>query len=643
MRIVKAIENMTASNQKLMYMCNTRPVLKTGALFSDVTEEYRIPAEPQPGDTVKLRLRTGRYNVDTAYLYVNNQEYEMYRVANNTLFDYYEASVEVAEEKLYYYFKVVSGKNVCFYNQIGAAKELNPFYNFQIMPGFQTPEWAKGAVMYQIFVDRFCDGGAPLLSKKPGLVTHKNWNDLPNEYSNKPLGPNLGHDFFGGNLNGIIEKLPYLKNLGVTVLYLNPIFDAQSNHKYDTGDYTHVDPTFGTNEDFARLCKAARSQGIRVMLDGVFSHTGDNSVYFNRYGLYNSVGAYQSKDSPYASWYRFKNFPEEYDCWWGVKTLPEVEENCPSYRDFIIEDKNSVVAQWIRRGSSGWRLDVADELPDDFIIALRKRVKAENPDAAVLGEVWEDVSNKVAYGQLRSYALGHSLDSAMNYPLRNALLNFFTGKGTSEDFARTVRSLHENYPPQMFYALMNLVGSHDRARVLNVLAGLSGENAPKETWRTLRLDQAHYDMAKRRLKAMFALVCALPGMPTVYYGDEAGMQGAGDPYNRATFPWGQEDGELTDCYRRLIARRRSDPIWRRGELSVLAPHPDVILVVRRIENGRDALGKKARNGAAFFAISRSQESITLLLDSANPALAPFMPLVSEITLSPLLPFYFHVM
>ena len=194
----------------------------------------------------------------------------------------------------------------------------------------------------------------------------------------------------------------------------------------------------------------------------------------------------------------------------------------------------------------------------------------------------------------------------------------------------------------MCYALMNLVGIHDRARVLNVLAGLSGENAPKETWRALRLDQAHYDMAKRRLKAMFALVCALPGMPTVYYGDEAGMQGAGDPYNRATFPWGQEDGELTDCYRRLIARRRSDPIWRRGELSVLAPHPDVILVVRRIENGRDALGKKARNGAAFFAISRSQESITLLLDSANPALAPFMPLVSEITLSPLLPFYFHV-
>ena len=618
--------------------------------------KYRWPQGARPcGSSVRLRLSAPEGSVCTLRLWSDTGEQKLPMRLRGYMDGscLYEVQLPLPQQPviLWYTFMVVTGGQLYWYgnNSYGQGgvgqicEHLPPSYQITVYDkNYTVPSWMHDGIMYQIFVDRFCDGGAPLLSKKPGLVTHKNWNDLPNEYSNKPLGPNLGHDFFGGNLNGIIEKLPYLKNLGVTVLYLNPIFDAQSNHKYDTGDYTHVDPTFGTNEDFVRLCKAARSQGIRVMLDGVFSHTGDNSVYFNRYGLYNSIGAYQSKDSPYASWYRFKNFPEEYDCWWGVKTLPEVEENCPSYRDFIIEDKNSVVAQWIRRGSSGWRLDVADELPDDFIIALRKRVKAENPDAAVLGEVWEDVSNKVAYGQLRSYALGHSLDSAMNYPLRNALLNFFTGKGTSEDFARTVRSLHENYPPQMFYALMNLVGSHDRARVLNVLAGLSGEDAPKETWRTLRLDQAHYDMAKRRLKAMFALVCALPGMPTVYYGDEAGMQGAGDPYNRATFPWGQEDGELTDCYRRLIARRRSDPIWRRGELSVLAPHPDVILVVRRIENGRDALGKKARNGAAFFAISRSQESITLLLDSANPALAPFMPLVSEITLSPLLPFYFHV-
>ena len=558
--------------------------------------KYRWPQGARPcGSSVRLRLSAPEGSVCTLRLWSDAGEQKLPMRLRGYMDGscLYEVQLPLPQQPviLWYTFMVVTGGQLYWYGNnsygqggVGQISEhLPPSYQITVYDkNYTVPSWMHDGIMYQIFVDRFCDGGAPLLSKK------------------------------------------------------------QSNHKYDTGDYTHVDPTFGTNEDFVRLCKAARSQGIRVMLDGVFSHTGDNSVYFNRYGLYNSVGAYQSKDSPYASWYRFKNFPEEYDCWWGVKTLPEVEENCPSYRDFIIEDKNSVVAQWIRRGSSGWRLDVADELPDDFIIALRKRVKAENPDAAVLGEVWEDVSNKVAYGQLRSYALGHSLDSAMNYPLRNALLNFFTGKGTSEDFARTVRSLHENYPPQMFYALMNLVGSHDRARVLNVLAGLSGENAPKETWRTLRLDQAHYDMAKRRLKAMFALVCALPGMPTVYYGDEAGMQGAGDPYNRATFPWGQEDGELTDCYRRLIARRRSDPIWRRGELSVLAPHPDVILVVRRIENGRDALGKKARNGAAFFAISRSQESITLLLDSANPALAPFMPLVSEITLSPLLPFYFHV-
>ncbi len=235
MRIVKAIENMTASKQKLMYMCNTRPVLKTGALFSDVTEEYRIPAEPQPGDTVKLRLRTGRYNVDTAYLYVNNQEYEMYRVANNTLFDYYEASVEVAEEKLYYYFKVVSGKNVCFYNQIGAAKELNPFYNFQIMPGFQTPEWAKGAVMYQIFTDRFCNGDKSndVLNDEYSYIGEHvcqvdDWNRYPAQMDVR--------NFYGGDLKGVWDKLDYLQDLGVEVIYFNPLFVSPSNHKYDIQD-----------------------------------------------------------------------------------------------------------------------------------------------------------------------------------------------------------------------------------------------------------------------------------------------------------------------------------------------------------------------------------------------------------------------
>lgn len=618
------------------------------------SEKYRWPQGARPcGSCVRLRISAPEGANCTLRLWTEKGEEKLPMRLRGYMDDafLYEITLTLPEEPviLWYTFLVDADGEMLWYGNnpegLGGEGQVSPHLppSFQITVydrAYTVPSWMHDGVMYQIFVDRFCDGGAPLLDKKPGLVTHASWDEKPNEYSNAPLGSNLGHDFFGGNLAGVIQKLPYLRKLGVTVLYLNPIFDAQSNHKYDTGDYTHVDPTFGTNEDFVRLCRAARANGIRVMLDGVFSHTGDNSVYFNRYGLYDSVGAYQSKDSPYASWYRFHDYPEEYDCWWGVKTLPEVDENCRSYRDFIIYNEDSVVAQWIARGASGWRLDVADELPDDFICELRARVKLENPEAAVLGEVWEDASNKVAYGQLRSYALGRSLDSVMNYPLRTALLNFFTGRGTARDFARTVNSLHENYPPQMFYALMNLIGSHDRARALNALSGLSGEDAPKETWRVLELDGPHYRMARQRLMALFALVCALPGMPTIYYGDEAGMQGAGDPYNRGTYPWGHEDQELIAFYARTIARRRAEPLWRRGALALLAPHPDVLLVVRRVENGRDALGERAHNGCVLFAINRSQTPLTLLLDPNDPRLAPFARRLGEIALPPLTPIYF---
>ncbi len=617
-------------------------------------EKYRWPQGARPcGSCVRLRLTAPEGASCTLRLWSEQGEKKLPMHLRGYMDGgyLYECMLNLPEEPaiLWYTFLVETGGESLWYgnNEQGlggegrVSRELPPSFQITVYDrDFRVPAWMHDGVMYQIFVDRFCDGGAPLLSKKSGLVTHLRWDELPNEYSNQAVGSNLGHDFFGGNLHGVMEKLPYLKKLGVTVLYLNPIFEAQSNHKYDTGDYTRVDPTFGVNADFERLCRAARAYGIRVMLDGVFSHTGDNSVYFNRYGLYNALGAYQSEDSPYAPWYKFQRFPEEYDCWWGVKTLPEVDENCPSFRDFIIHDENSVVSQWIRRGASGWRLDVADELPDDFICQLRARVKEEDPEAAVLGEVWEDASNKVAYGRLRSYALGRSLDSVMNYPLRAALLDFFTGKGTSDDFARRVNSLKENYPPQMFYALMNLVGSHDRARVLNVLAGRSGEDMPKEAWRGLTLDAPRYEMAKKRLMALFALVCALPGMPCVYYGDEAGMQGAGDPYNRGAYPWGHEDQELVQYYERTIARRKAEPLWRRGEMDLLAPHPDVLFVVRRVENGRDALGRKANNGCVFFAINRGPAPLTLLTDSADPCLAHLTRQVGEITLPPLEPVYF---
>ena len=617
-------------------------------------ESYRWPQGARPcGSCVRLRLSAPEGCTCTLRLWTHAGEQKLPMSLRGYMdgSSLYEYTLTLPEKPLilWYSFIIQKGDETVWYGNneksLGGEGKEYPYQppSFQITvydKDYKTPEWMHDGVMYQIFVDRFCDGGQPLLHKKPGLTIHKNWNEQPHPYCEKPIGHDLKHDFYGGNLLGVMQKLPYLKKLGVTVLYLNPIFEAQSNHKYDTGNYEKIDPTFGTNEDFIALCKAARQHGMRVMLDGVFSHTGDNSVYFNRYGLYDSVGAYQSEESPYYEWYRFKEYPEEYSGWWGIKTLPEIEENTPSYRDFIIHNDNSIIAQWLRRGASGWRLDVADELPDDFVSAIRKRAKEVNPDAAVLGEVWEDASNKVAYGELRTYALGHSLDSVMNYPLRTALLDFFTGKNDAPGFAQAILSLYENYPHPMFYALMNLVGSHDRARVLNVLAGMSGEDQPKETWPKLIPDKAHYEMAKKKLKALFALVCAMPGMPTIYYGDEAGMTGAGDPYNRGTYPWGNEDHDLIHTYEQIIARRKSEPLWRRGTLDILAPHPDVLLIIRGIENGRDALGCRAQNGHVLFAINRSQETIRLLPDLNDPRFLPFAHKLSELTLPPLTPCYF---
>ena len=430
-----------------------------------------------------------------------------------------------------------------------------------------APDWFGRGVSYQIFPDRFCRSRVP---DPAGLVgdrtVHENWQDTP-EYRPDERGEIRNRDFFGGDLAGIISKLDYLKSLGVTTLYLNPIFEAASNHRYNTADYMAIDPMLGTAEDFRALCREAHARGMRVLLDGVFNHTGSASRYFNADGFYPELGAAQSKDSPYYNWYHFTHWPDSYDAWWGIKTLPAVEENQASYRDFIIRSEDSVVRHWLRCGADGWRLDVADELPDDFIAELRQAMDAEKPDCLLLGEVWEDGSNKIAYDRRRKYLLGRETHGLMNYPFRTAALDWLCG-GDAAAFRESMEQLRENYPSPAFYSAMNFLSTHDTPRILTLLGG-EPTPADKAERAAAQLSPAGRELARRRLMLGALLLYTFPGSPTVYYGDEAGMEGYEDPLNRRAFPWGAEDEELLRWYRKLGQLRGGRPSLQQGDICYL--------------------------------------------------------------------------
>ncbi|MBR4728578.1 MAG: glycoside hydrolase family 13 protein [Clostridia bacterium] len=429
-------------------------------------------------------------------------------------------------------------------------------------PAFQTPDWFKGGVLYQIFPDRFCASGTPKTGVPAGRVLRRDWGGQP-LWEPDEDGKIHRYDFFGGDLRGIAEKLPYLQSLGVTAIYLNPIFEAESNHRYDTGDYEKIDPLLGDAADFEALCAAAEKAGIGILLDGVFSHTGANSKYFNKDGRYPTVGAYQGKDSPYFDWYRFIEYPEEYDCWWGVDILPEIDEENEDYIAYMAGE-NGILRRWLRAGARGWRLDVADELPDRFLDALRTAVKTEKPDALIIGEVWEDASNKISYGQRRRYLGGAQLDTVMNYPFAARLIEFAV-TGVAEGFHDAIQEICENYPKPAVDCLMNHIGTHDTCRILNRLATHGSYVSTERERYAGGLDAAERAEGVQLLKMTAAVQFTLPGVPSIYYGDEAGLDGGEDPFNRGCYPWGREDPALLAWYRALGALRRAHPVYIDGD------------------------------------------------------------------------------
>lgn len=494
---------------------------------------------------------------------------------------------------MWYYFILDTPLRKLFYqnnaHNLGGMGELldheDNMRSFQITvydPAYTTPEWTHGAVMYQIFPDRFSRVGKIDFR---GRKAHWNWDEAPQYDIDPSKGYYPADDFFGGNFSGIESKLMYLKKLGVSVIYLNPIFKAYSNHRYDTGDYEQTDELLGTNEEFFNLCEKARILGIRIILDGVFSHTGSDSRYFNREGKYHETGAYQSVNSPYYKWYTFKSYPEEYDCWWGVWSLPCVNEMEPSYREYIL-GANGIVKKWLNAGASGWRLDVADELPDEFIRQLRLSVKECKKDAYILGEVWEDASNKISYSKQRGFLLGDELDGVMNYPLREAVIRLMNSTEDARMFAMRINSLKENYPRPAFYSLMNFLSTHDTPRIMTVMGGApEGKTLSKKQQAEYRLLPDGYTLGLGREKAASMIIYMMPGMACIYYGDEAGMEGYADPFNRAPYCWDKGNDELRSWYASLGRIRKEYRIlFAEGEFDIIGE--SVLLIKREDKNGK---------------------------------------------------------
>ena len=485
--------------------------------------------------------------------------------------DRYRVSLSLSDCGLYFYWFRVA----C------AEEELTVFHDAQNRPSlgegspwqltcygkqYDTPQVWRGGVMYQIFPDRFFQSGTcDTADKLTPFSVHECKADVPRYFPGE--GGKWNNDFFGGNVNGIREQLPYLQELGVTALYLNPIFMAYSNHRYDTADYLRIDPLLGCEADFCALCADAHDRGMQVILDGVFSHTGSDSVYFDQQNRYGG-GAYHDPNSRYRSWYQFQRWPQEYTAWWGVPTLPCVNELDPSYLDYIIEGEDSVIAHWLRAGADGFRLDVADELPDEFIWRLHRRVKELKPDGIVIGEVWEDASNKVSYGVRRTYFTRPELDSVMNYPFRDAILALCCGQLDGGGFAERVMTIAEHYPKPILDCVMNSLSTHDTPRILTLLGEPNPPDSREGRANHTLPDEALARAVERELCAA-ALQFCLPGMACIYYGDEAGMQGFEDPFNRRFYPWGRENSILIEGYRRLGALKREWVALQTGDIRFL--------------------------------------------------------------------------
>ena len=561
-------------------------------LYNSRNEEYKKPfgcIRSEEKCTLRIDIPSDCKTISVRLCIFDEHGFEMLvpfeKKAEADGYERYETEFLLFREGLYfYYFRVETEEsNFSLYRQ-GNGTNIEDGDLWQLTcydKNYVCKEEFAGKVMYQIFPDRFASfGTCNLEGKLEPFVMHESKEETP-VFLPSENGEILNNDFFGGNLNGIKEKLPYIRSLGVGVIYLNPIFMAYSNHRYDTADYKKIDPMLGTEDDFKSLCDEAHKIGIKIVLDGVFSHTGSNSKYFDKNGVFGG-GAVSDENSPYREWYSFDSYPDKYTSWWGIDTLPCVNELCPSYMDYIIKDEDSVVAHWLKMGADGFRLDVVDEIPDEFLFEFKRRLGEIKPDAILIGEVWEDASNKISYGKRRKYLLGDELDSVMNYPFRNAIIGFVLGNVSGEEFAEQIMTIAENYPAPMLNCVMNMLSTHDTARILSLL-GDDGTLLTKEEKAKFKLDGERLNRAVGLEKLSAVMQFTLPGMPCIYYGDEIGMEGYEDPLNRGFFDWNKEDNNLKNFYTELARVKNENLPLKKGDIRFICADSNSVAFEREFE------------------------------------------------------------
>lgn len=623
MELLRNLETMSDYERTYLYLYNSRPVLMSRGLFHDATEQFRSPCEPDKNSDVLIKFRTVRYNADKVGYVSDGVYHKMKKTSQDRYFDYYTLTIHVEDKPVRYFFEVVSGRTTMYYNQLGAMTELNQDYDFVINPGFKTPEWVRGAVIYQIYVDRFCNGDPTndVVNDEYNYIGEHvtrvdNWDKYP-----AAMGV---REFYGGDLEGVIQKLDYLEDLGIQCIYFNPLFVSPSNHKYDIQDYDYIDPHFGkivedggeplapgdydnsratkyiervtnlanleaSNELFAHLVDEAHKRGIKVIIDGVFNHCGSFNKWLDRERIYENSqnfekGAYVSADSPYRDFFQFNDgyawpYNHTYNGWWGHDTLPKLNyEGSEKLEEYIL----NIGRKWVSPpyNVDGWRLDVAADLGfsseynHEFWRKFRNAVKEANPNAVILAE---------HYGDPYSWLQGDQWDTIMNYDaFMEPLTWFLTGMEKHSDsfkqekvgnpsyFFDSMRHNMSRMGGSPVRISMNELSNHDHSRFLtrtNRTVGRTNSRGPKA---------AEMNVSKAVLKEAVIVQMTWPGAPTVYYGDEAGLCGWTDPDNRRTYPWGNEDHDLIEFHKAAIRIHKSVPALVDGSYKSLHGDYNVI-------------------------------------------------------------------